>query len=216
MPAQGGISKPVPFHPEARMTAATLSFRTTARWRVVDIVVAAVLGVACGVVFWAWGIAWAPLAGPLAFSPGLFGILNGLWLFAGVLGGLVIRKPGAAIFVELLAAVVEMAIGSQWGFTTVISGIVQGLGAEVVFAVVLYRLGSWWIAVLAGVGTGVAEGILDSLLSSSVVALDAAAKSVYIGTTILSGAICGLLAWFAVRALARTGALSRFPAGRSR
>jgi energy-coupling factor transport system substrate-specific component len=198
------------------VTAVSVSARPALRWRVVDIVVAAVLGVAAGVVFWAWGIAWTPLSGPLAFSPGLVGILNGLWLFAGVLGGLVIRKPGAAIFVELLAAVVEMAIGSQWGFTTVISGVVQGLGAEIVFAIVLYRLGGWWIAVLAGIGTGVAESILDSVMSSSVVALDAGAKAVYIGTTILSGAICGLLAWFAVRALARTGALSRFPAGRSR
>jgi energy-coupling factor transport system substrate-specific component len=198
------------------MTAATVSLRPAMRWRVVDIVVAAVLGVACGVVFWAWGIAWTPLSGPLAFSPGLFGILNGLWLFAGVLGGLVIRKPGAAVFVELLASIVEMAVGSQWGFTTVISGLVQGIGAEIVFALVVYRLGSWWVGLLAGVGTGIAEGVLDSVLSPSVVALDASAKALYIGTTILSGAICGLLAWFAVRALARTGALSRFPAGRGR
>ena len=196
------------------MTATTLSAPALVRWRVVDIVVAAVLGVAAGVVFWAWGIAYTPISNALALTPGVAGILNGLWLFAGVLGGLVIRKPGAAVFVELLAAVVEMALGSQWGVTTVISGIVQGLGAEIVFLLVLYRLGTWWIALLAGIGTGIAEGILDSFVS--VASYDAPTKAVYIATTIVSGAICGVLAWFAVRGLAKTGALSRFPAGRAR
>src|SRR6187402_1203149 len=150
------------------VTATSTSRRSTARtwrWRVVDIVVAAVLGVASGVVFWAWGIAWTPLANGLAFTPGLEGILNGLWLFAGVLGGLVVRKPGAAVFVELVAAVTEAVIGSQWGVTTLLSGVIQGLGAEIVFAILLYRVWSWWVAALAGAGAGLAEGILDSLLS---------------------------------------------------
>ena len=81
--------------------------RSKYRWRVVDIVVASVLGVASGIIFWAWGLAWTPLSGLLAFTPGLEGLLAGGWLFAGVLGGLVIRKPGAAIFTELVAAVVS-------------------------------------------------------------------------------------------------------------
>jgi energy-coupling factor transport system substrate-specific component len=196
------------------VTAATISTRPVARWRVVDIVVAAVLGVAAGVVFWAWGIAWTPLSAGLAFTPGLEGLLNGLWLFAGVLGGLVVRKPGAAVFVEVLAAVTEMALGSQWGVMNIVSGVVQGLGAEIVFAITLYRLGTWWIALLAGIGTGVAEGVLDSFVSVAGYAPEA--KAVYIASTIVSGAVCGLLAWVAVRGLARTGALSRFPAGRSR
>ncbi|MFX6269949.1 ECF transporter S component, partial [Acinetobacter baumannii] len=73
------------------------------RWRVVDIVVASVIGVAAGVVFWAWGQAWTPLSTALAFLPGLEGLLAGGWLFAGVLGGLVIRKPGAALYAEVVA-----------------------------------------------------------------------------------------------------------------
>ncbi|HXR44847.1 MAG TPA: ECF transporter S component [Pseudolysinimonas sp.] len=197
------------------VTATSTSPRSTVRiwrWRVVDIVVAAVLGVASGVVFWAWGIAWTPLANGLAFTPGLEGILNGLWLFAGVLGGLVVRKPGAAVFVELVAAVTEAVIGSQWGVTTLLSGVIQGLGAEIVFAILLYRVWSWWVAALAGAGAGLAEGILDSLLS--VAALDPVAKTIYVASTIVSGALGGLLAWFAVRALARAGALTRFAAGR--
>ena len=60
-------------------------------WRTVDIVVAAVIAVAFGVVFWAWGVATAPLfqgqVNPLAY------LVSGVWLIPGVLAMLVIRIP---------------------------------------------------------------------------------------------------------------------------
>src|SRR5690606_4551059 len=71
------------------MTTSSIVHASIWRWRVVDIVTAAVLGVASGVLFWAWGLAWTPLSTLLAFSPGLSGLLAGGWLFAGILGGLV-------------------------------------------------------------------------------------------------------------------------------
>jgi ABC-type cobalt transport system, permease component len=52
----------------------------------------------------------------------------GIWLLGGVLGGLIIRKPGAALAVELLAALVSAAVGNQWGITTLYSGLAQGIG----------------------------------------------------------------------------------------
>src|SRR5688572_33452479 len=75
------------------------------RWRVVDIVVASVIGVASGLVFLLWNVAYR---GPSALLdplwPGLQGLLDGPWLFAGVLGALIIRKPGAAVYTEVVAA----------------------------------------------------------------------------------------------------------------
>ncbi|MEL4318111.1 ECF transporter S component [Leifsonia sp. YIM 134122] len=184
------------------------------RWRVVDIVVASVIGVASGVIFWAWGLAWTPLSGVLAFTPGLEGLLAGGWLFAGVLGGLVIRKPGAAIYTELVAAVVSMIIGTQWGFSTLIWGLVEGIGAEIVFAIFLYRSFNLGVALLAGAGAGVAVGLLDTTFTSYA-ALELQYKLVYLVSAIVSGVVlAGLLSWLAMRGLARTGALSRFAAGR--
>ncbi|MET0782873.1 MAG: ECF transporter S component [Leifsonia flava] len=184
------------------------------RWRVVDIVVASVIGVASGVIFWAWGLAWTPLSSVLAFTPGLEGLLAGGWLFAGVLGGLVIRKPGAAIYTELVAAVVSMIIGTQWGFSTLIWGLVEGLGAEIVFAIFLYRSFNLGVALLAGAGAGVAVGLLDTTFTSYA-ALELQYKVVYLVSAIVSGVVlAGLLSWLAMRGLARTGALSRFAAGR--
>ena len=117
------------------MTSTTAPSTTTdastvrSSWRVVDIVTASVLGVAAGVIFWAWGLAWTPLSTLLsAFAP-LAGLLAGGWLFAGVLGGLVIRKPGAALFCEVVAAVVSMMVGTQWGFSVAALGRAAGPGA---------------------------------------------------------------------------------------
>jgi energy-coupling factor transport system substrate-specific component len=41
-------------------------------WRTRDIVVTAVIGVAFGVVFWAWGLAWAPIEAALGPARFLF------------------------------------------------------------------------------------------------------------------------------------------------
>ena len=184
------------------------------RWRVVDIVVASVIGVASGVIFWAWGLAWSPLSGILAFTPGLEGLLAGGWLFAGVLGGLVIRKPGAALYTEVIAAVVSMLIGTQWGFSTLIWGVVEGLGAELVLALFFYANFRLGVALLAGAGAGVAVGLLDTTFTSYA-ALDFGYKAVYFVSAVVSGTVlAGLLSWLAVRGLARTGALSRFASGR--
>jgi len=185
------------------------------RWRVVDIVVASVLGVASGVIFWLWDGAWPPLSGLFSFTPGFEGLLSGGWLFAGVLGGLVIRKPGAALYTEILAAIVEMLAGNQFGFSSLPWGILEGLGAEVVFAIFLYRHFTLGVSLLAGAVAGLATGLLDTNLSSQA-AYAVEFKGIYIGSAMVSGAVIGgLLSWLAVRGLAATGALSRFASGRA-
>ncbi|WP_309066179.1 ECF transporter S component [Microbacterium sp.] len=187
------------------------------RWRVVDIVVAAVLGVAIGLVFWGWnaiGGAWFGAAD--ALTPGFGGIAVGIWLIGGVVGGLVIRKPGAAFVVEVVAAIVSMLIGNVWGVSTVFSGIVQGLGAELVFALFLYRRFGIGVAALAGIGAAAAAWVFELFYGSSPNILKSVEfNAIYLGSLIVSGAIlAGVVGWLLVRALAASGALSRFAAGR--
>lgn len=187
------------------------------RWRIVDIVVASVLGVASGLIFWAWGLGYVGpklLLEPLL--PGLQGLLDGPWLFAGVLGALIIRKPGAALYTETVAAVLSALVGNQWGgFLTIEAGLVQGLGAELVFLLFLYRAWSLPVAVLAGAGAALAGGINNLLLWWP--GADLTFTVVYLLSTVLSGAvIAGALSWFLARGLAATGALDRFASGRER
>jgi energy-coupling factor transport system substrate-specific component len=189
--------------------------RPTFRWRVVDIVIASVLAVAGGLIFILWNLAYNPVTAPLAaFIPGLQALFHGIWLFPGVLVALIVRKPGAALYGELVAASASVLIsGTEWGPLTLLSGLVQGLGAELVLALLLYRLWGLVPAILAGAGAGVGMVVLDLILWYPGAAIEFAL--IYSVSGIISGAVfAGLGSWLIVRGLARTGALSRFAAGR--
>lgn len=186
-------------------------------WRVIDIVTAAVLGVACGLLFWVWNsVGYAGFKALDTLTPGLGGLVSGIWFTGGVLGGLIIRKPGAAIFVEVIAASVSALIGSQWGIETLYSGLAQGLGAELIFLLFAYRRFDLPVAVLAGVGAGVGAFVLE-LFTSANFAMSLTFNLIYLTCTVISGAVlAGVLSHYMVKALAQTGALDRFGAGRER
>ena len=191
---------------------------TTARslnWRVIDIVTAAVLGVACGLVFAVWNqVGNAALEGLKAITPGLDGLATGIWLLGGTLGGYVIRKPGAALFVELVAATVSMGLGSQWAVETLYSGLAQGIGAEIVFALLAYRRFNVWVVAAAGALSFACEWALELFLYGH---LDKGVlyNAIYLVCGALSGIVlAGVLAWALTNALAKTGALDRFASGR--
>lgn len=187
------------------------------RWRIVDIVTASVIGVASGLIFLAWNIGYlGPKALLEPLLPGLQGLLDGPWLFAGVLGALIIRKPGAALYTETLAAVVSALIGNQWGgFLTIEAGLVQGLGAELIFLLFLYRAWSLPVALLAGAGAGLAGAVNNLILWYA--GADATFTLVYVVSAVVSGAvIAGGLSWFLARGIAATGALDGFASGRDR
>ena len=184
-------------------------------WRVVDIVIAAVLAVACGVAFWAWDTgSVVPTTLLNSLLPGLQGILGGVWLLAAVLVPLVVRKPGAAILAEIVAATVETLLGTAWGPDQLLYGLIQGLGAEIVFAAFLYSSWRLGTAMLAGAGAAVGLTVLDLVLyyPGQTLAFDL----IYGVSSLVSGAlIAGLVSWLLVRAVAKTGALSRFASGRT-
>lgn len=192
----------------------TTSTTRTYGWRVVDIVTAAVLGVATGIIFVGWNFVGG--AGYELFNgvtPGLGGLAVGIWLLGGVLGGLVIRKPGAAIGVELIAALVSAAVGNQWGITTLYSGLAQGLGAELVFLAFRYQVWGLVQAAIAGAGAAVAEWILEFAMGN--IAKSAAFNLIYLVTMVISGAVlAGGIGWALTKSLAASGALSRFESGR--
>lgn len=183
-------------------------------WRTIDLVTAAMLGVAFGVIFWGWDILYK---GPLelvfvAFKPSS-GLVAGVWLIPAVVGGLVVRRPGAALLAEMVAANVEMLLGNAWGPAVLLSGLLQALGVEMVLAVFLWRRFGPTTAALAGALSAVLEVVVYEWWSYWV-DWSWAYKFVYLGAFIVSGAlVAGLGGWAITRALARAGALSAFPPG---
>lgn len=178
-------------------------------WRTKDIVTAAVLGVACALIFWIWNLIGGSLFDVFnAFAGGFGGLIVGIWLIGGVLGGLIVRRPGAALFVELLAAVISALIGNKWGITTVYSGLAQGLGAELVFAAFRYKRFDLRVAVLAGIGAAVLEWILE-LFAFGGLAYSVSYNVIYLVTMIISGAVlAGVLGFYLTRALINAGAVT--------
>jgi len=183
------------------------------RWRTVDIVLAAVLAVAFGAVFQAWNLLWAAAGPAFVALPPLQGFMYGVWLLPAVLVPLVVRRPGAALLGEGVAAVASALFGAPWGLLTIVYGLMQGGAAEIVFAILLYR--SWGLptAVLGGAAAGAAAVLLDLAIYHPSWA--AGFQLLYAALVIPSAAlIAGLGGWLLVRALARTGVLRPFPAGR--
>jgi energy-coupling factor transport system substrate-specific component len=182
-------------------------------WRTVDIVVTAAIAVAFGVVFWAWNFVWAT-AGPMfAALPPAQNILYGVWLIPAVLAGLVVRKPGAAVFAELVAASVSALLGSQWGLDTLASGALQGLAAEVAFAAMRYRVWDLRTAALAAALSAVAAWVHDMPLYYPDLTL---ADQLVIGAFMVFSAviIAGVGSYWLMETLAQTGVLAQFPSGR--
>lgn len=197
-------------------TSTKSSTQTPARtaWRTVDLLTVTMIGVALGVAYWGWNLAYAGIsqAAVFAYVP-LSGLLAGPWLLAGVVGALVVRKPGAALLAEMVAANVEYLVGNEWGASVLVSGLLQGLGVEIAFALFLYRRFTLGVAVLGGVLAATLESVYEwYAYFADLLFRDQLA---YLGFFALSGAlVAGVGGWLLVRALAAAGALDAFAAGR--
>jgi energy-coupling factor transport system substrate-specific component len=187
---------------------------STYRWRTIDIVIASIIAVAFGVIFWAWNIVWGATEGVFAFFPPAQTVLYGVWLMPAVLAGLIIRKPGAALFTETVAAVISALLGAKWGATVIPQGLVQG--AELAFTMLRYR--SWRLpaALLAGLLTGVSAALFDFFAWNAAYDLWDYRIPYALLTIASSTVVAGAGSWALVRALAPTGVLDRFGAGRER
>lgn len=184
-------------------------------YRTIDLVTITTLGVAFGVIFWGWDKLYEPLSGLAVFSfPPSTALLGGVWLSAGVVGGLIIRKPGAAFATEFVAAAVSTVIvgGTQWGFSVFASGFWQGLGAELIFLLFFYKRFGLLVAAFAGAMAAAFESVYE--WHAYLPDWGWGYKLAYLGFFALSGiVIAGIGGWALVRSLARAGVLDAFGPG---
>jgi energy-coupling factor transport system substrate-specific component len=181
-------------------------------WRTIDIVIASVIGVAFSVVFWAWNQLYV---GPAANIPQpAEALIYGVWLVPAVLGALIVRKPGAALYCELLAAFLSALLGAEW-WTVTLQGLLQGLAAEAVFAIVAYRVFNLVTAVLAAAAAGLAAAVFDFFVWNVDYHLGVR-LTIGVFAVLSAAVVAGVGSWALTRALAGTGVLDRFPAGRER
>lgn len=182
------------------------------KWRFKEIVVMAALSVVFGVVY----LAFLPLGKLLVGFMGPIGydFIFGIWFIVSIIAAYIIRKPGAAFLSETIAAFVEVLIGNATGPILILGGMIQGIGAEAVFAATRWRIYSTWLLMLAGVGSSVTSFIYGYFKSGYAV-LDTWYVFAMFGTRVVSGALlAGLLGKAISDGLAKTGALSSFALGK--
>ena len=200
--------------PAAKTRNTLLASGRLRSWRGVDLITAAMLAVAFGVAFWSFDtFVYPALAAVFVGFPPAGELALGVWLVPAIVGGLIIRRPGAALFTELVAANIELILGNGWGAGVLLSALLQGLGVELVLALFRWRRFGLAIAVLGGMLSAILE-ITCYEWWAYVPGYSVAWRLVYLGCGIVSGAlIAGVGGWALVRALARTGALNAFPVG---
>lgn len=182
-------------------------------WRAVDLLTLAVLGIAFGVGFFGFDtFLYAPLEVALSGFPPLKELLLGVWLLPCVAGMLLVRRPGAALLCEFVAAIVEMLLGNQWGALVLLSATLQAGGVEVVAALFRWRRFGVVVAMLGGALAAVFEIVLYEW-HVYVVEFSPLWKGIYLGAGVVSGLAAGVLGSLLVTALAATGAANAFPAG---
>lgn len=112
-------------------------FTRSSKWNVKSIILIALIAIVMGVIYtygfnWAFNLVKMALL-PTGYAPVTDTVFSGLWLIAGPLAMYFVPTTGSGTIGELLAAVVEMAIGGQWGATTILSGFIQGATNEIGF-----------------------------------------------------------------------------------
>lgn len=183
------------------------------RYRTIDLLVVVLMGVAAGVAFRAFAAFLGLLHPAFALFPPSEGIVAGVWPIPAALAMLIVRKPGSAAATMLIGAVIEASLGSQFGVTALLSGLLVASGFEVAGLLSHYRRPSTAQLIIGAEVSMVAQWIWEQFIFWPEWAWPF--RIAHLVLFLMSGPI--VLAFITPKladALARTGALSAFPLGR--
>lgn len=181
-------------------------------WRFKEIVVMAALAVVFGVVY----LAFLPLGSLLVGFMGPIGydFIFGIWFIVSIIAAYILQKPGAAFLSETIAAMIEVLLGNAVGPMLIVTGMVQGIGAEAVFAATRWKNYSTWVLMAAGMGSSVTSFIYGYFMSGYAALATEYVIAMFVVRLISGALIAGLLGKALSEGLARTGALSSFALGK--
>lgn len=173
--------------------------------KLTDILITIVIAAVFGVIYRVWGPMYDILK---PFGLHAEQLSYGMWFMAATFAFLVIRKPGVALLAEVAAATIEALFGGSWGVSTLVYGLLQGLGAELVFALFLYRRANVGVTILASFASAAFSLVVDNYYGY-IDQLTFWNYCLFIGLRLVGSAlIAGVFAYYLAGALARTGVLS--------
>lgn len=173
-----------------------------------EIVLTLVLAVAFGVAFWGWTFVY-DLAKPFLKAAGLSYLVAGFWILASIFIPNIIRKPGVAVVASLMAAFVESLL-THWGLMSLMWGLVQGIGAEIVFFIFAYRKWNLLVLILAAASSTVFSYSLDYFYYDYA-ALRLGFNALQFFSYLISATFfAGMLSFYLSQRLLRLGILDQF------
>ncbi|WOV89236.1 ECF transporter S component [Sporosarcina oncorhynchi] len=174
-------------------------------WKLKEVVLMSLFSVVFGIIYLLFlhaGNIWAGFIGPIAYE-----WIFGIWFIVSIICMYIIRKPGAAVISETIAAAVEVLLGNAVGPRLILAGVIQGLGAEAAFAATGYKKFNIWVLMLAGVGASIFSFVYGYFMGGFTV-FSTGYVLLMLGLRIMSGSlIAGVGGKAVVDGLLATGSL---------
>ncbi|MCL2601631.1 MAG: ECF transporter S component [Treponema sp.] len=188
-------------------------------WKLKDVILVSMMSVSLGVMYLSADYV-VQFVRPLFDLLGL-GLLAmeavfGIWFIGNTLAMYIMRKPGIALVTGILSAAVQLPMGSPWGAIVIASGLLQGLGAELVFFLFRYKKFNWGSMFLAAAVCAFFSLILDwylGFLAEFSLGFLAARFLVRVASAML---FAGVVSKVLADALAKAGVLKSYPIGAKR
>lgn len=188
-------------------------------WKLQEVIFVAMLCVVFGVVYLAATYLSTGLVAvftPTGIGPMGYEVVFGVWFMVSTLAPYIIQRPGVAIVSEIIAAVIEVLLGNMFGPMVIVTGIVQGVGAEAAFAIGRYKSYTMRDMLLASVLCCVVS-FLWSFIRSGYLAFSVPVLVLFFVVRLVSSVVfAGLLSKAIGDGLAKTGLIKGYALGRSR
>ncbi|TVR62867.1 MAG: thiamine permease [Spirochaetaceae bacterium] len=179
-----------------------------------EIVITAAIGVVFGFLYLGWVQVWLifqGIIGPLAMD-----IVFGFWFVASVVAMYALQKPGVALVTAVITTITQVLAGNPAGAILLVTGLVQGAGAELPFLLTRWRRFSLPVLMLSGASAAVFS-YLYTWIRFGYGELGAGILIAMLVLRVTSGMLLGgLLGKFLTERLHATGALRGLAIDRAR
>ncbi len=182
-------------------------------WKLKDVLFIAVSAVLFGIIYlgctYVGGLLYGALT-PVGMASLGYEPFYGIYFMAGAFGIFVLRKPGAGVIAELLAAILECLFGNYFGPIIILSGLVQGIGFELLIALFRYKKFNYPVMIGASVICSVFTMIYNLFISGyNQIALPVLGLMLLV--RIISAILfCGILTPILANGLAKAGVLKGY------
>ncbi|MFL2062856.1 ECF transporter S component [Latilactobacillus sakei] len=115
-------------------------------WQLKDIIMIGIVSIIFGIIYLGavnLGIFLGAFLTPFGLSLFANEIIFGVWFMAASFAGYVLQKPGVSTVTEMIAALLEVFMGSVYGPLVFISGFLQGIGYDLGFGIFRFRRFGW-------------------------------------------------------------------------